>query len=987
MEPSSPAPASPGGGFPSLDAASGGASAKPKGQPPITISISRTEERSGMGGLRSYTAYCVEVSDFGKNYVVERRFDDFQKLHADLLPLDPTLPALPEKKMFASTDASVVAERKPAFERLLRHMLKNEEIACESGHHLWKFIEFPAPGVPAVRYLFKNRRANYILACRKLLAPDRHAEHAYRVCHDTIIKANLALLATEGALATAIKAATPSKEAIGDLDATATAAEPAPDADGYGGDTPPATPPSEAELETGILEMLQYSVGKGSPDARRCFLAAGGLGTMLDLLRRKAIKKASSQDVAAAAAPDPKVRGVLNALLQGEGDNFSTTFAEFLQGGGVSTLSGLKDLCSKHVAFAEFLGKLLWISWEPSTQRAFLTADASSGTEALVLLSAIFSSGTKSGQAMAGLLLSCLIANGLFSNDPAKEAKAASGVDGLVEELLVSLPSFKGGPSKASGAKTPEDVQSAEAYLQSLGRNERFFARLLACVSAPCDMEGGGRFAPPDSVVWSACAFALWCLVKVQPKPCRITKLRPWIPHLAQAGPPRVRWLSGDLLLQLHVAGDSTDSAGASGGDADRPTAEAIALEQRAVEASMTEQIGHALGQLQETLQQKRGEMQQQLELCQMRQQAVDLAADGTFSSEVASALKNLVDVRTKLAEVTGSVRDKELGSRESLDSLTKAAESGPDDRDSQQKEALEKVHELEGYYQAKMEEFSQYDEALKQQTDFVDTCSKAMDEADQKVSRTRKLITELEEEMRTKQKDAQHHRRMAMTDFGAETNRVNDEMNQIDTKVTRLREKAAEVQNSENDADAIKDLMAPLKQEAAKLKQRKKDLQEELKTLQGGPDESRNSASRLEYEANAVQEQLTNLRTTELVGLEHGHLETREAWQHATTRMQEVRIRRDSLDREAQEFKRQMDDRWRMWKPLWSARLTRWRDRASALGQAQVVGKQFADSVDATWQLFSEEQEARRRVLQAVASSQERLASLAQEMSGIGDI
>lgn len=1008
-------------GFPSLDddavdVLAPSPSAKPPVQLPVAIAIPTTEERSGYGGLRAYTAYCIHVSDFGQSHVVERRFDDFKRLHEDLLTIDPTLPPLPEKKMFASTDASVVAERKPAFEKLLRHCLKSEDVVFEPGQHLWRFIEIPTPGVYAARYMFKSRRVNYIPNCRKLLKPENERTHAYRLRHEAIIKANLQLLVSESALVAATKVDSSFTAGNSDVEAEAAstvASETPSDAEGNAssgegpvpstGDVVAAKPagPSVAELEQGILEMLRYSVGQnGSVEDRRCFLTAGGLGVMLDLLRRIALRKiGSSQD--GAIVPDQKVRNVLNALIHGEGDNFPSVFAEFLAGGGVSVLCGLRELCGQHAAFAEFVGKLLWLSWEPCTQRAFLTADASCGAEALALLSALFSSGTKSGQVMAGLLLSCLIGNSLFASDPAREAKAAAGIDGLVEELLVSLPSFKGGLAKDTDSSRPmEDVQAAETFLQSVGRNERSFARVLACATSPCDLEGAnGALAPSSSASWSACAFALWCLVKVQPKPARITNLRPWIPALAKGGPARVRWLSGDFLLQFHVAMESTkDLAPAAATDSGAtaaiassaeqcPSAEAMAKEQRTVEVSMAEQISHSLGQLQGSLQQKRGEMQQQRDLAQSRQQPYELRTEGAFSSDVCVALKCLNMVREKLKEVTNSMQDKEVRSLEALEGLTKVAEFDVDSSEAQFRAALEKVHELEGCHQVKVQELAQFEEVTKQQIDCVEQCNKAVEEADRQVAATRKSITDLEDELRNKQIEAHRQRSVALADFGAETNKVNDEIQQIEKRVAVLREKAAEVQSSESDPEKVKELMNPLKQEAAKLKQRRKDLQTELERLQLGPEEAQNAATRLELEVNAMQEQLTGVRTSQLVVLERGHAETREAWQQASSRMQEVRMRRDHLEREVGELKRQMEERWRLWRPLWSAKLNRWHERAAALSQAQVLGKQFAESVDTTWQLFQEERRSRHQVLQAVATTQERLAALARDMASIGDV
>ena len=46
------------------------------------------EEKSSMGGLKSYTAYLVNVIDFGRAFTIERRFDDFQQLHLSVSEID-----------------------------------------------------------------------------------------------------------------------------------------------------------------------------------------------------------------------------------------------------------------------------------------------------------------------------------------------------------------------------------------------------------------------------------------------------------------------------------------------------------------------------------------------------------------------------------------------------------------------------------------------------------------------------------------------------------------------------------------------------------------------------------------------------------------------------------------------------------------------------------------------------------------------------------
>eukprot|EP00401_Gymnodinium_catenatum_P005199 CAMPEP_0117500412 /NCGR_PEP_ID=MMETSP0784-20121206/22763_1 /TAXON_ID=39447 /ORGANISM="" /LENGTH=525 /DNA_ID=CAMNT_0005295621 /DNA_START=69 /DNA_END=1643 /DNA_ORIENTATION=+ len=506
-----------------------------------------------MGGLKSYTAYCIQVTDFGRNYIVERRFDDFQKLHQDLAPVDVSLPALPEKKMFASTDASVVAERRPAFERLLNHMLQNEEIAFEKEQFLWKFLDLPLPGVVAARYLYKNRRVSYVKQAAKLLEAKYEKEHAYRLCHECILRANLQLIAGEGLLISRTPTVNIDISSGGEGELNAPTPENMDSS--VDGKSPSAsgTQVNESEMEGNVLEMLRYAVGQGGDAVRKRFLEEGGLKTTLELLQRMARREG------AGPAPDQRVRNVLNAFIQAEGEHYPAVFAEFLRRGGVTILSGFRELCSTRAQFAEFIGKLLWLGWEAGTQDAFLQAD-NSGAEALAILSALYTSGSKSGQIMAGLLLSSLIANDAFKSDREREDKAVAGVCGLVEDLVVTLPVSGEQTTQATNGGA-EEVQAAETFLSSLGRNERSFSRLLAITVAPMD-SNSGTMAYEGAAVWSSCSFALWCIVKVQPKPARLASVRKILPSLASAGTPRVRWLTGQLLLHLNVAASGAAPTG-----------------------------------------------------------------------------------------------------------------------------------------------------------------------------------------------------------------------------------------------------------------------------------------------------------------------------------------------------------------------------------------------------------------------------------------
>lgn len=61
------------------------------------------------------TFFVPRVNDFGREYELERRYEEFSNLHADLSRIcgPDALAPLPEKKMWMSTDQATVEERKP----------------------------------------------------------------------------------------------------------------------------------------------------------------------------------------------------------------------------------------------------------------------------------------------------------------------------------------------------------------------------------------------------------------------------------------------------------------------------------------------------------------------------------------------------------------------------------------------------------------------------------------------------------------------------------------------------------------------------------------------------------------------------------------------------------------------------------------------------------------------------------------------------------
>lgn len=708
---------------------------------------------------------------------------------------------------------------------------------------------------------------------------------------------------------------------------------------------------------------------------------------MLELLQRIARRTGE-------ATPNQGVRNVLNALIQSEGDRYPALFADFLRRGGCKVLYGFKQFIGAHGPFAEFIGKLLWLAWDSDTQAAFLQADTT-GAEALSLLSALFASGTKSGQIMAGLLLSSLIANDCFASDREREHKAAAGVSGLVEDLVVVMPS--GLTSIPQGSQEPkdEDTQAAETFLASVGRNERSFGRLLACVLAPCDQEAGVVVATEAEACWSPCAFALWCLVKVRPQPARVAIIRPLLPGLAQAGTLRVRWLVGALLLHLHQeASGAAASASSASAPSDQPRALAMSTEKEAVEAAMVEQINHMLGQLRGGLEENSGLVRQQLDLVSVRDRPLAVGSDGSWSAQLDLALQGLADVRGQLKKGAAAAQDSESRSTGSLEGLHRELEQNLDaSADAEMARALASVQELEVYYEEKREEWRLFDEAHKELDAQVDVASKAMEEADRRVVAMRKLISDLEQELSGKQREAQTMRMLASSDNTATKARLEGEIEQVDNRLSSLRAKAAKLQTGGDGSTPpmepakVTEIMAQIKQEAQKMKTKRADLHAELQKVSADPKTLEESACRAERQAVELQEQLTKLRSFELSELERAHLGSRQVWQTSTTQQQDIRVRRDAAGRESDELSRQLADRWRVWRPLWAERLKTWQARSRALSEAQVCGRKLETTVGDNWTLLEKEQAARRDALQAVAAAQQALADLVEQLVAVGDL
>eukprot|EP00811_Abedinium_folium_P003626 NODE_13336_length_1171_cov_7.695402.p1 GENE.NODE_13336_length_1171_cov_7.695402~~NODE_13336_length_1171_cov_7.695402.p1 ORF type:complete len:260 (-),score=84.53 NODE_13336_length_1171_cov_7.695402:391-1170(-) len=250
-------------------------------------------------------------------------------------------------------------------------------------------------------------------------------------------------------------------------------------------------------------------------------------------------------------------------------------------------------------------------------------------------------------------------------------------------------------------------------------------------------------------------------------------------------------------------------------------------------------------------------------------------------------------------------------------------------------------------------------------------------------VAEMRKTISSLEQQVSEKQREAQKHRTLASADLGTQRSTINAELEQLEHKMTRLRERAQEMTVEDKGTDAYEQLRT----KGARLKERKKQLRLDLQNIDVDPAAAQEVALRMETEANELHRELSSLRTNELVELEREHMAQREACQAETAQFSEVRSRHDQLERQCNELKETLDRQWKACQPIWASRLKHWGERTDALSGAQAHAVQLNMAVERTWELFNEEQVARRDVLLAVAAAQASLAEVAQQVSAFGDL
>lgn len=910
---------------------------------PVEISIPTTETRTGTMGMQSYTAYCVKVVDFGKPYQIERRFDDFKRIHEALSPTAPHLPPLPEKKWMASTDQSVVEQRRPAFEKMLQEMLRSEAVLFEKDQQFFKFLELQPPTMAACRFLCPAGRIPYLLQVGKLLDPKFEKEHAYRLGHPSVVRVNLSLLELES-LAGGPKPA-PDPEPVKD-EAAANEAAPV--------DASPSkkTTGDEAEAlhekrEAACVEMLRYAVQHGGDAARKAFLGGGGLAAFLRTLCRAGVREKRKGTVE--VVPDSRVRAGLNAVVTSEGERFEETFAHFMGAGGVRVLVGFHSAELLELpSFADLLAKLLWRAWEPPTQTAFLSQEPGDG---LRLLSALFGATSTISRVLAGLLVSALVVGDLLEID--LQMKSAAGLEKLLEDVAATEPVWA---KPIVGTESGENGAANDSLTASLGqvvgRSDKGVARLLACVQAPCGEEWGGGMAQGDHPRWAACALALWCLLKLRLPPAKIAGIRPILPVLAAGGHQRAAWLAGELLLLL---------ASAPPGEGE-PPAQDTAAELRAVDMVCGDQLLLS----QRSLHQELSGCQQEIE--QQRHMVNCLGTPGLSSAAfgpVEGCIGKLAEARKAVAQALESAESRQGEAQLEVEALAAGAplEGGRPEvaGASEMRPILEDLAQLEENLAGRTAVLAEFRERRDGLQTATAEAQSALQAAESNASSLREKLTEAERQVAEKRREAQSRRAALSSDTSVVKEQLERECQQCKQAMEGLRQKREEMQKGELGGKAEADAMAALKEEAAKLRERHNKAQAQLQSL--NPQDLQEQANQLDEEARAFEAQRDNLRA-EQQGLEDHEGECRQYWQSVLAELQGVRRQCDEAEAAAREADSLVQARRQALRPLWKRWSAAWLGHLERLQGVQRSNAQLRGAVQAGWETLHAEQGVRSALL-----------------------
>ncbi|CAK9113337.1 Laminin subunit alpha-2 (Laminin M chain) (Laminin-12 subunit alpha) (Laminin-2 subunit alpha) (Laminin-4 subunit alpha) (Merosin heavy chain) [Durusdinium trenchii] len=332
--------------------------------PCLALRIVRTEEQMSLM-MQRFTAYVIEINDFGKVTEVSHRYSDFETLHKALLVENPglQLPPLPPKGA-DGTDAAVIAARKVELEKLLRGMLQNVEVLMERSLHLWKFLELGNPSVIAGRFVMAPRARPNVFKTLAKLNDEKYRDDVFRLGHAAVTD-----LLLEGL-----------REMRKGTESSHWSASPG-----------------------GRLPLCQLVAGAlGTTQAARDRLIDGGvINLLLGLIQNE---EAALDDV----------RPALNVIVAREGERWASFIARFLTTGG---LLQLLDLVQRQRC-QEFVAKLLWFGWDAGARGAF----AQPGGVGLKVLQTLLRSSTTSCSLLAAVLLGAMVAAGDFQDAHRQEA-------------------------------------------------------------------------------------------------------------------------------------------------------------------------------------------------------------------------------------------------------------------------------------------------------------------------------------------------------------------------------------------------------------------------------------------------------------------------------------------------------------------------------------------------------------------------------------
>lgn len=894
-------------------------------QVPITCTIPNTETKSGAGGLKSYTAYIINVNDFGRQYTVERRFDDFKNLHETLSKFEPDCPPMPEKKFWGSADAQVVEERRPKFEKIIQHLVKSESCLFMDDGPIWKFLELSQPAMVATRFLFPKGRLPNLKTLAKTLDPKFQNDHAYRLFHEGILKANLSL-----------------------VQADETLVAPAPPREGQ----KPEQAQAEAdalidEREGLVVDMIRHAISQGGEGARKIFLKEDGLTVMFKTLTRNANRK-KRKDGVDGVQPDQKVRNVLNAMIQAENEKFPEAFSNFLYKGGINSLSPMSEFFQHSTQFHEFVAKLLWIAWEPEVMRAFLAEPTAA--DARLLLSQLFGCNHMNGRVTSGLLLSCVLARGGFAADPTMQNGVAGGLDALLEEVVMSSPVWSDGGV---------DGGDLGVFLQGLCKSDKGLARVTGCVRAVCEDSS------VNEALWSATGFALWCLLKIKPASQRLGDLRLFLPYIAGNGPPRVRWLAGEMILFLHLH------------DQRRPGAETLAAEQTGLENALAEELASSQNNLQSGLQQLSATVTAQQELANLRSQS---KFEASSISQFDEALSNLTITCSAMLDTVKKAQEQQT----ELENSITAISSDPNASMSAAPPQLHDLQELEAQHKQLMEQKAQYDAAVQEHVAAVEQHKVAMSEAEAQTQKARKALQETEDTIRKKQNEAHSARSAMASDFGSKKGELLAAMDRLRARQAEMRAMAEKIKAGDPSVPPGITLDS-LKDEAAALKQQFRNAEEELAKCDLNPADLEEQARRCEQEAGVAQQMRDQLRM-EQQGLEEQENAAREQWQYATRQLAEVRAGAEGVANQARTYEQRIESTWSSCQGACKQRLEQWHKSMQKLQAAQRESSKLGNSTTSTWDSLKAEKAKREKLLSDIGYLKACLDSFEQQLRYIDD-